>query len=285
MTPALTTTMLGVDKRSGRLWLDMLRAMSADMNTVGVVASDMLVPGIPLSEINDGFRAVTGYGSEMVGQNCKFLQGDATEDYLVEEIVDALRSSESLVVKLTNHKRDGTVFQCLLTLKPIFDAAGTYAYSLGAQLDMTDGAPDEDRVAQLRALSDVGRYLPEGMSGQRYLTAPDREVAEPVKAVKPKPRKPPPSYAGDDGEPVRSPRRPQAAQAYSSDDDEPAPAWLGRTRSAVRRRPPPTRRGGLRRSGSVRSVAPRLESSSRRAPRPRHALESGDEKKPRSSFT
>ena len=162
LTPSIATTCAGLDKRSGRLWLDMLRAMSVDMS-VGVVASDMRVPGIPLSEINEGFRSVTGYGAEMVGQSCKFLQGEATEDYLVEEIVDSLRSSESLVIKLTNHKRGGEVFQCLLSLKPIFDASGTYAYSLGLQLDMTDGAAVEDRVAQLRAMGHTVEVVDNGI--------------------------------------------------------------------------------------------------------------------------
>ena len=108
------------------------------MSDVGLVVSDMRVPGIPLCSINEGFETATGYGQDMVGQKCSFLQGAETPKYLIEEIVDALRGGESLVIKLPNYKRNGEMFQCLLTLKPVFDAWGKYCYCVGLQIDLTD---------------------------------------------------------------------------------------------------------------------------------------------------
>jgi hypothetical protein len=41
---------------------------------IGIVVSDMTVPRIPLIHINEGFKAVTGYGKKKIGSNCNFLQ-------------------------------------------------------------------------------------------------------------------------------------------------------------------------------------------------------------------
>lgn len=69
----LRTVAMGLDKTSESFWLDMFRVMSETVS-VGVVISDMTVPGIPLCHINEGFRKVTGYGKEKIGCNCRFLQ-------------------------------------------------------------------------------------------------------------------------------------------------------------------------------------------------------------------
>ncbi|KAH8067310.1 PAS domain-containing protein [Aureococcus anophagefferens] len=134
-------------------------------------------------------RATTGYGKDMVGQKCSFLQGAETPTYLIEEIVDALRGGESLVVKLPNYKRDGESFQCLLTLKPVFDAWDKYSYCVGAQVDLTDGSASVERlVSRLLRLSDVGRVLPEGMGGKRFRTDHTEEVVPSVRAVPVRPK-------------------------------------------------------------------------------------------------
>ncbi|KAH8098642.1 PAS domain-containing protein [Aureococcus anophagefferens] len=200
--PLLSTSALGLDARSGTFWLGMVDAMSASMADVGLVVSDMRVPGIPLCLINEGFEATTGYGKDMVGQKCSFLQGAETPTYLIEEIVDALRGGESLVVKLPNYKRDGESFQCLLTLKPVFDAWDKYSYCVGAQVDLTDGSASVERlVSRLLRLSDVGRVLPEGMGGKRFRTDHTEEVVPSVRAVpvRPKGTREPASIGAVDG--------------------------------------------------------------------------------------
>jgi hypothetical protein len=54
-------------------WLDMFRNMSETLS-IGLVISDMTIPGVPLVHINEGFKAVTGYGKEKIGTSCRFLQ-------------------------------------------------------------------------------------------------------------------------------------------------------------------------------------------------------------------
>ncbi|KAH8067311.1 PAS domain-containing protein [Aureococcus anophagefferens] len=142
-----------------RYWLDMFSGVALSLEDVGVVVSDMRVPGIPLVAINEpGFRNQTGYGPEQIGKKCTFLQGPETEQYLIDEIVDALRECKGLAVKLTNVKKDGSAFQCYLALHPVFGANGEYLYQVGAQVDMT-GRPS-DVCAQLKTLELLLQLLP-----------------------------------------------------------------------------------------------------------------------------
>ena len=142
-----------------RYWLEMFNSVADLMEDVGVVVSDMRVPGIPLVSINEpGFRNSTGFGREQLGKKCTFLQSPETEGYLIDEIVDALRECKNLAVKLTNRKKDGSSFQCYLALHPVFSASGEYLYQIGAQIDMTGDPSDVCR--QMKTLETMLQFLP-----------------------------------------------------------------------------------------------------------------------------
>ena len=124
-----------IDHAAPDQWLEAFKLASETL-TVGAVVSDMTIPGIPLNYINESFKQVTGFGKEMIGSNCRFLQGPETEDYLNDEIVEALRGAESLHIKLHNYKKNNTKFQCLFTLHPVFGAGNEYVgrWGLGGGL-------------------------------------------------------------------------------------------------------------------------------------------------------
>lgn len=75
----------------------------------------------------------TGYGKENIGRNSKFLQGEETEGYMVEEIMHALQQHEPLCCKLHNHKADGRKFQNLLCLHPVLGQEGEYLYQVSCR--------------------------------------------------------------------------------------------------------------------------------------------------------
>ena len=76
----LRTIAAGLDKNNDSFWLDMFRIVSETVS-IGVVISDMTIPGVPLIYINEGFRAVTGYGKEKIGTSCRFLQVSSLNKY------------------------------------------------------------------------------------------------------------------------------------------------------------------------------------------------------------
>merc|ERR1711991_297127 len=125
--------------------------------SIGMVVADMTIPGIPLIYINEGFQRVTGYGKEKIGCNARFLQGPQTEPYLVEEICEALRHGEPLVLKLQNHKSNGQVFQNLNSFSPVYGPNKEYKYMIGLELDFN---MNPDITRQLLELERCLRFLP-----------------------------------------------------------------------------------------------------------------------------
>jgi hypothetical protein len=76
----LRTVAAGLDKNAESFWLDMFKVVSETVS-IGMVISDMTVPGIPLVYINEGFRNVTGYGKEKIGCSCRFLQVNCLQKF------------------------------------------------------------------------------------------------------------------------------------------------------------------------------------------------------------
>ncbi|KAJ8600682.1 hypothetical protein CTAYLR_007444, partial [Chrysophaeum taylorii] len=142
------------------LFLDMLHGASSPLKDIGLVASDMRVPGLPLIYINAGFTRVTGYGKGQIGLPCSFLQGAKSESFIIQEIVDALRSENPLVCKLHNYTQAQQAFQCLFTLNPVHDESDGYIFQIGLQVDMTAERTPQEMVSTLLRMADVTYVLP-----------------------------------------------------------------------------------------------------------------------------
>jgi PAS domain S-box-containing protein len=103
-----------------------------------IVVSDPTLPDNPLIYVNDAFTALTGFdAAEVLGRNCRFMQGPLTASADVERLRAAIRRRERIEVDLLNHRRDGTPFWNRLMVAPVFDAAGELRYFVASQLDVT----------------------------------------------------------------------------------------------------------------------------------------------------
>eukprot|EP01038_Epipyxis_sp_PR26KG_P015186 gene15186-20456_t len=115
-------------------------------------------PGFPLIYVNACFEYTTQYPrSEIVGQNCRFLQAGKAEPESIARLSTALRDAQPVKVAITNFRRDGTPFKNLLAMKPIFDEEGNYRYVLGVQFDVTQ---DDATPAKLKLADELLRMLP-----------------------------------------------------------------------------------------------------------------------------
>ncbi|WP_425490428.1 PAS domain-containing protein [Novosphingobium hassiacum] len=94
---------------------------------------------IPIVFANAAFRDLTGYEQdEIVGHNCRFLQGPDTDRDAVARIRTAVEKEEVCVVELLNYRKDGTPFWNALHLGPVYDADGRLVYLFGSQWDVTE---------------------------------------------------------------------------------------------------------------------------------------------------
>ena len=118
-----------------------------------IVISDMSMPGNPMFFVNGEFCRVTGYAKhEAQGRNCRFLQGPKTEPQSVAVIQDTLRRGVDCHVKITNYRKDGRLFENLLTMRPVHDSNGVYRFCIGVQFEVSRDSHLKSRLAKLDKL-------------------------------------------------------------------------------------------------------------------------------------
>jgi sigma-B regulation protein RsbU (phosphoserine phosphatase) len=125
------------------------RALAASAE--GITISDARLPDNPLIYANEGFERLTGYSvRNILGRNCRFLQGPKTDPAAIDVIRRALREERECVVELLNHRKDGTPFWNRLSITPISDASGRVTHFIGIQTDITARKKAEEALVQAK---------------------------------------------------------------------------------------------------------------------------------------
>jgi phosphoserine phosphatase RsbU/P len=125
-------------------WLA-LKDRALDVAAEGVTIADARAPARPLIYVNKGFERMTGYSvAEVLGRNCRFLQGPDTDAAAVAEIRAALAECRECLVEILNYRKDGTAFWNRLSITPVRDTAGEITHFIGIQSDVTVRRQAED---------------------------------------------------------------------------------------------------------------------------------------------
>ena len=96
--------------------------------------ADARAPDVPLIWVNEAFTRLTGYPvDEVVGRNCRFLQGAETDPTEVARIRTALDEGRTIATVIRNYRRDGSSFWNQVVISPVFDEAGTTTHFIGVQ--------------------------------------------------------------------------------------------------------------------------------------------------------
>jgi PAS domain S-box-containing protein len=91
----------------------------------------------PIEAANTAFCTLTGYAeAEILGRNCRFLAGAATEPWLTEQIRSAIHARRPVLVDILNYRRDGSPFRNGVMVTPLFGANGELDWFLGSQVDL-----------------------------------------------------------------------------------------------------------------------------------------------------
>ncbi len=100
--------------------------------------SDPTLADNPVIYVNFAFERLTGYPQpEVVGRNCRFLQGPQTKAEDVARIREAVAKSERVEVDLLNYRKDGTPFWNRLLVAPVLDQNRQLRYCIASQHDVT----------------------------------------------------------------------------------------------------------------------------------------------------
>lgn len=104
--------------------------------------------------VNSAFESLSGYGlGELLGKNCRILQGDDTDVAAVAALRVALHEGRPFRGQILNHRKDGTPFWNLLTVTPLRNAQRTVTHFVGVLLDVTDAVDRARTTAILLALA------------------------------------------------------------------------------------------------------------------------------------
>ncbi len=130
---------------------------AVQMSRMPMVLADAGQPDLALVFANGAFLDMTGYEEvEILGRNCRFLQGAATDPAEVARIRAAIAAREAVSVELYNYRRDGTGFWNALYLSPVFSPDGALRYYFGSQLDVTRRREAETVLRQSQRMETLG---------------------------------------------------------------------------------------------------------------------------------
>jgi len=116
----------------------------------GVTLSDPDLDDNPVIYANKVFEELTGYSrEEIIGRNCRFLQGDDRDQEGIQEIHKALRERIEVEVTLRNYKKSGELFYNRLLIRPLYDDSENVIYYLGLQYDITKQVLAEKEIEDL----------------------------------------------------------------------------------------------------------------------------------------
>ena len=148
------------------------RAMASSAN--GIVITDPNQPDNPIVYANPAFTRITGYSeAEVIGLNCRFMQGEERDQPAVGELREAIREGRTCEVVLRNYKKDGTLFFNNLTVSPVFDDDGGITRFVGIQDDVTEQVRAEE---VLHVQAEAGEVLAAPLSYEERLASVARLV-------------------------------------------------------------------------------------------------------------
>ncbi len=131
------------------------RAIAASSN--GITICDATKPDFPIIYANNKFLELSGYSeSEILGRNCRFLQGADNDQEVVNEIRHALKNGLECRVSLRNYRKDGTMFWNDLSLYPVRDTSGRVTHYVGEQNDITVRKGLESQLHRAQKMESIG---------------------------------------------------------------------------------------------------------------------------------
>jgi methyl-accepting chemotaxis protein PixJ len=120
-------------------------AIAAASNAI--VITDPRQPNNPIIFCNAAFETITGYlPEEVLGRNCRFLQGPDTDADTIEEIRTAVQQERECQVVIKNYRKDGTAFWSELSISPVRDVTGNVINFVGVQSDITSRKQAEEEL-------------------------------------------------------------------------------------------------------------------------------------------
>nr|AML78289.1 putative LOV domain-containing protein [Agapanthus africanus] len=134
------------------------------------VLTDPYLPDMPIVYASDAFLSLTGYSKhEVLGRNCRFLNGPGTDVEALQEIKDSIQAEQACRVCLLNYRKDESSFWNHLHISPVRNSTGKIAFYVGVQInanskDVHGLSPEMRQMSAVAAVKVAVRSLSAGPS-------------------------------------------------------------------------------------------------------------------------
>lgn len=114
------------------------------------VITDPSLQDNPIVFASDDFLSLTGYSREdVLGRNCRFLQGTDTSQAKVDEIRKGLANGDDISVTMVNYTADGTPFWNKLFIAALRDAQNNIVNFIGVIVKVASPEPDDPEFGKI----------------------------------------------------------------------------------------------------------------------------------------
>ncbi|MBV8623744.1 MAG: PAS domain-containing protein, partial [Herbaspirillum sp.] len=131
---------------------------AVEMTRMPMIVSDPRQPDNPIIFVNNAFINMTGYSrAEVMGRNCRFLQGPETDRAVVAQVRQAVAERREIATELLNYRKNGSSFWNALFISPVYDQHGQLKYFFSSQLDISRRRDAEQALGQARKMEALGQ--------------------------------------------------------------------------------------------------------------------------------
>ena len=123
-----------------------------------MLVTDPRQPDNPIVFVNRAFLSMSGYShEEVIGHNCRFLQGAETSRSTIMAIREAIQNRREFSSEILNYRKDGSSFWNALYISPVYNQNKELVYFFASQLDVSRRRDAEEALGQAQKMEALGQ--------------------------------------------------------------------------------------------------------------------------------
>jgi PAS domain S-box-containing protein len=128
-----------------------------NVSPLPMVLAGAITPDYPVIFCNRAFTILTGFSEEeILGLNCRFLQGPDTDQAVVRVLRDAVAAAREAQVDMWNYRKDGSRFWNSMYIGPVFGRDGRLMYYFGSQTDASARREADESRSHAQRMDTLG---------------------------------------------------------------------------------------------------------------------------------